>query len=305
MVVQYREAWFYLFEALRLAGEATGGGVVHSCDGTAVSASNLITDPATDVVQGTPASQVHSWAEIHVGDCWWLFEVNVAASLTTPRSARLYKATVAYNADGSTTTKPTTGASGHESASLSFNLMGFTTATAGSWFTWYSDGGSLFFGSKRDGDSFYTAFVFIPLFEDAPFGTTVTVADQTASNAVTGTALGSPTAGMASASTGVIASSTTLVRSPSISLTVWTNSGVDNDLNEVPHHPIWYGYNSNTSGYQRQLGYITDVRGVPDAAPWDSEDSAVPGTDPGTYRWRTVGALALPFPIGSPSQIAS
>jgi hypothetical protein len=304
-VVQYREAWFYMKEALRIAGEATGGGVVRACDGVTVSSTDNITDPATDVVQGTPGSQAHTWVEIKIGDCWFLFEVNVASGLTTPQNARLFKSTLAYNNNGTTINKPTAQVANRESSSAAtFNILGWTAATAGSWFYWVSGAGHVFFATKRDGDTFYTAFVFLSVYDDSAFAASLCVGSATSTNAVIVGNLNAPIGAFGSKAGGEISTGATHTTAcPSWLMTNWTAPAVDAEDNKVPHHPIWFGYNSATAGFQRECGYIDDVRGVPTLCPWDYEATEV--NDPGTHKWRSVGVLALPFPNGTAAQIIS
>lgn len=298
--VQYRESCFYLKETLRLAGWT----VVRSTDGTnAPDATDQWTSAAI-LLFGTGGSP-RAWIVMQSPANWVvgtglfnfiLLGLNNATPSATPRAITLQGSCLTFTG-GSITAYPTSAGSTWTHASV--NILAYTGAVRARWNAWWTADGDIYFAIKGDGVSCISTFLAfrssgVLATTDSGVGTyraSYLFSAQTAvtNPAITWTVLSTGGSFRIFMQNGLTpASNSTNWLSPVSYLAAWPRGASDGGA--IPDAPIDVAANSATSGENRFLGQLVDVRGAPTNAPFNE---LIDGdTDP--VRLVCVGAIWMP-----------
>lgn len=302
--IQYQEAVFQLIDGLRDCGwtDARGSNSVNTGDASDY-ANGRITQ-ASEVVFGTEASQVHSWVAMFPptgkgnpgggGEHTILINCNNANTDTTPQNVDLYLARGTYvgGANGTTTTRPSILAGGFELSVFAWNIIPWTSATAGSHCHWTTDDGDFLIAIKQDGtQAFYSYWT---IYDDPinargnytmhSHGNSTTSDIFTSSSIVAGGHRGMNTAGSAAV---------TSITPASIAWSAMTSftNGQESSTSRVPMRDI--EVTANNGSADRLFGLWPDVVGVPANTGWNDFDTEdIEASAPMVFR--AIGDIMVP-----------
>lgn len=277
--VQYREACWNLKQTMLLAGWS----VVLSTDGTnAPNATDQWTSAAI-LLFGNGASP-RAWIVLRSPDDWVvgtglynyiLIGLDNATPSTNPRAITLRGSCRTFTG-GSTTTYPTS--AGDTWTHASVNLLGYTSVVRALWCAWWTEDGDVYFGIKGVGVSCFSTFL---AFRSSgvlaetdggagiyrAFYLFVTSAAVT-TDVVTWTTLQTGGSFRFFMQNEITPASNTLNWLSSVSyFASWPRGASDGGA--IPDSPIDVGSNNATSGENRFLGQLVDVRGAPTNAPFN------------------------------------